>query len=344
MAAIEPKAKEESEDAPMREWVSRTHEAPFDSKRAIIDSHHHLWDAGQRENPFTYSAGGEPPYLPHHLHADMNGHNFIGSIFVECGIGYHSDGPEHLRSAGETAFIASLAERAAGKGPPILGIVADADITRIDDLDEVLDAHIEAGRGLFRGIRQIPGAYGRAARHLLAEPAFADGLARLGRRGFPFDAMLTYTQLKELAQLASKVPGTALIVDHLGTPSLRAGGPNREEVTSLWSEGIRALRPYPNVMLKLGGIGMERVFGMNWSQQERPPTSDMVAERWRDEIRFCIDTLGPSRCMFESNFPIDRLAVGYTVLWNAFQKMASPYTNEEQDALFSKTACRAYGL
>jgi predicted TIM-barrel fold metal-dependent hydrolase len=187
-------------------------------------------------------------------------------------------------------------------------------------------------------------AYGRPPRDLLAEPLFRKGLEVMGRRGFAFDMMLSYAQLPELARVAATVPDTTLIVDHIGSPMVRAGGPSREEVTAAWKEGIRALVPCENVIIKLGGIGMERVFGMTWSQQERPPSSDTVVERWHDEVRFCIDTLGPKRCMFESNFPVDRLAVGYTVLWNAFQKMAAPYSDEEQDELFTGTPCRAYRL
>jgi L-fuconolactonase len=208
----------------------------------------------------------------------------------------------------------------------------------------VLDAHAEAAQGLLRGIRHMPmGADGKP-RDLLSEPAFQAGAKILGSHGLTFDAMLSYIQLQQLAQLAPKIPDTMFIVDHIGAPALRPGGPSREEVTAQWREGIRALVPCPNVVIKLGGIGMERVFGMEWSKQQHPPSSDTVAERWRDEVRFCIDTLGPTRCMFESNFPVDRLAVGYTVLWNAFQKMAAPYSNEEQDALFAGTARRVYRL
>jgi predicted TIM-barrel fold metal-dependent hydrolase len=328
----------------MSDWVSLTHEEPVDPKRPIIDSHHHIWDDGQRTNPVSYSGGNDPAYLPRHLHADMNGHHFIGSVFVQCSIGYYPDGPEHLRPVGETAFVARQAELAMAKGPPILGIVAYADVARTDVLEEVLDAHTTAGKGRFRGIRQMPMNADGTPRALLAEPGFRAGLEVLGRRGLTFDAMLSYTQLAELALLAPHVPETALIIDHIGAPMLRADGPSREEVTAAWRDGIRALVPCPNVVIKLGGIGMERVFGMTWSKQPRPPTSDIVAARWRDEVRFCIDTLGPGRCMFESNFPVDRLAVGYTVLWNAFQKMAAQYSDAEQNELFAGTASRVYGL
>jgi predicted TIM-barrel fold metal-dependent hydrolase len=72
--------------------------------------------------------------------------------------------------------------------------------------------------------------------------------------------------------------------------------------------------------------------------------SDEIVERWGDDIRWCIDTFSPWRCMFESNFPVDRRAVGYTVLWNAFQKIASGYSNDEQNSLFAGTAARVYRI
>lgn len=328
----------------MTEWISLTQEEPVDPRRRIIDTHHHLKDPEQSSILGEHGDGDDRPYLAQHLHADMAGHHVIGSVYVECGLAYLPDGPEHLRPTGETAYAAAQAVRAAASGAPILAIVANTDIARTDVLEEVLDAHVAAGRGLFRGIRQMPVGYGGPVRDLLSEPAFRDGLEILGKRGFTFDAMLGFNQLKQLAAFAATVPATTLIVDHLGAPVISPGGPSREDVTAAWRDGIRALVPHANVSIKLGGIGMERVFGMDWSKQTRPPTSDTVVARWVDEVRFCIDTLGPDRCMFESNFPVDRLAVGYTVLWNAFQKMAAPYSDEEQDALFSGTAQRVYRI
>ena len=83
---------------------------------------------------------------------------------------------------------------------------------------------------------------------------------------------------------------------------------------------------------------MDSVFGMGWSTRERPPGSDEVVQWWGDDIRWCIDTFGPARCMFESNYPVDRMSLGYGVIWNAFQKIASSYTSDEQEDLFVDTA------
>ena len=322
------------------EWIARTHEEPLDAARRIVDAHHHLWGEGQ-------GLAGSPAYLSQHLLADINGHNVVASVYVECGIGYHTDGPEHLRPVGETGFALGEARRSAATKAPILGIVSHADLG-LDPakVEETLDAHGEAGGGLFRGIRQLPGSHGGGgARDLLAEAGFRDGVVLLGRKGYSLDAFMISSQLPDFAALARQVPDTTLILNHIGMPIFRPGeGPDRADVMAGWREGMAALAQCPNALVKLGGIGMDSQFGMGWTKQENPPTSDQVVAWWGDDIRFCIDTFGPSRCMFESNFPVDRWAVGYTVLWNAFQKMAAGYSQDEQEELFSGTAIRAYRL
>ena len=107
---------------------------------------------------------------------------------------------------------------------------------------------------------------------------------------------------------------------------------------------MRLVAACGNVVLKVGGIGMDIYFGSGWTTLDAPPGSEEVAEHWGDDVRFCIDTFGPDRCMFESNFPVDRQALTYPVLWNALQIMAAGYTDTEQDELFSGTATRAYKL
>ena len=99
----------------------------------------------------------------------------------------------------------------------------------------------------------------------------------------------------------------------------------------------------PNVVLKLGGLGMH-VFGIPWDERPAPPTSTEVAEVWSDDIRWCIDAFGPQRCMFESNFPVDGLGIGYAVLWNAFKLIAADQSPADKAALFADTACRVYRL
>jgi predicted TIM-barrel fold metal-dependent hydrolase len=178
----------------------------------------------------------------------------------------------------------------------------------------------------------------------MRETVFRRGVALLGEKGYSFDAWLYHPQLLELAELAHAVPETTFILNHFGGP-LRIGPyRNRDDVEARWQEGMRRLAGCPNVVVKLGGVGMDSYFSTGWASRRRPPGSDEVAEWWRDDIRWCIDTFGPSRCMFESNYPFDRQALGYTIIWNAFQKVAAIYSEGEQNALFADTAARVYRI
>jgi predicted TIM-barrel fold metal-dependent hydrolase len=319
-----------------------TRETAVDPKRRIIDAHHHLWGEGD-------GLGGAPAYLFDNLLADFGEHNVVGTIYVESGASFRPHGPEALRPVGETEFAVREAKHAAGSRAPILGVVPFADLMLGAAVQDVLDAHAAAGEGLFRGVRQtagfIPGTTDRSgapARNLLLEPAFAEGLRRLGQNGHSFDAFVFHSQLHELATLVRSIPETSFILNHLGVPLNRGSQSDRDGVMALWRAGLLELVACPTVFVKIGGIGMDSLFGMGWSKRERPPGSDEVVAWWGHDIRFCIDTFGPSRCMFESNFPVDRWSLGYTVLWNAFQKIAASYGEDEQAALFSGTAERAY--
>jgi len=318
-------------------WIELTREEPLDPERRIIDAHHHLWGEGE-------GLGAAPAYLSDDLLADIDGHNVVGTIYVESGASYKSEGPEELRAVGETEFAAAQAQFSVNTRAPIVGIVAHADLTLGDAVQDVLDAHSEASNGLFRGIRQLPGGGSRPPRALLREPAFREGVARLGQNGYSLDVFAMHNQLADVAELAYKVPETLFILNHLGVPMYRPADGNRKEIMAIWRDGLRRIAPCENIFVKLGGIGMDSLFGTGWSKRERPPSSDEVVAWWGADIRFCIDTFGPARCLFESNFPIDRRSIGYTVLWNAFQKIAEPYGEGEQEALFAGTAQRAYRL
>jgi predicted TIM-barrel fold metal-dependent hydrolase len=152
---------------------------------------------------------------------------------------------------------------------------------------------------------------------MMAGEPFRDGVRALGRRGHSFDAFCFHPQLPELVDLARACPETTVVVNHLGVPI--AGGPYRgqsEETRSFWQEQLRALAGCDNVVMKLGGI-TRPLSGDRWDKRGRLATSDEVVEAWGGEVAHAIDTLGPSRCMFESNFPVDRTCSSYAVLWNA---------------------------
>ncbi len=323
---------------PRQAWHGLLRESPIDPGRAIVDAHHHLWRANEGPHP-------GPAYLHDQLLADIAERNVIGTIYVESGVGLRRDGPEELRGVGETEFAASQAAASAGTKSPIVGIIAGADLRLRDRLEGVLDAHEEVGAGLFRGIRQrhdrsAPGP----AYTPLTDPSVRPAIALLTRRDFTFDAQAAFSQLEELAAFADAAPDTRIVLQHLGMPLTGGRFGPAAEVLETWRKGIARLALSPNVTIKLGGIGMDSLYGMGWAERALPPSSDEVAAWWGDKIRLCIDSFGPSRCMFESNFPVDGEGLGYGVMWNAFSKIAECYSQSERDDLFAGTASRTYRL
>jgi L-fuconolactonase len=323
------------------EWLNQVTEEILEPDLEIIDPHHHLWPKG-----------GALPYGLLELEADLSsGHNVVGTVFVECGAAYARGGDDPMAPVAETEFVA--AQAALASRPGIAGIVGTADLRRVDVLDDVLDAHIDAGGGLFKGIRhslahahhpeslRIPGG---APAGLSTDPAFRAGLTRLGERGLTYDCWLYHYQAQEFRDLARAVPGTTLVLDHFSTPL--GVGPyagQAEEIFNQWYSDIAEIAACPNVVAKLGGLAMPDN-GYGWDQAERPPTSDEFVAAQRRYYERTIEVFGPERCMFESNFPVDRFSLSYAVLWNGLKKISAAYSPTERAALCAGTARRVYRL
>jgi L-fuconolactonase len=325
-------------------YTERVSEATLERELPICDPHHHLWDRpGNR-------------YMLEELRSDTGtGHNVQTTVFVECGSAWRTDGPEHYRPVGETIFVAAEAARStasAAQGSVIRAIVGHADL-RAAAIEDVLAAHADAGQGLFRGIRQVASrddspeihtSHTNPPAHLLADPAFRAGLVALGRAGYSFDAYLYHPQLAELAAAARAAPETVIVLDHIGAPL--GVGPyagKRTEVLEVWRRGMDDVARCENVVVKLGGIGMP-IFGLEWHKREAQPSSEELADAWRTEIRWCIERFGVERCMFESNFPVDKRSCSYRVLWNAFKRMTADASTADKAALFHDNATRVYRL
>lgn len=317
-------------------------EAVVDPQVPICDGHHHLWR--QR--------GEGHPYLLPDLQADTgSGHDVVRTVFVECHSEYRTDGPEALRPVGEIEFVVAAAEAsAAAGGAEIAGIVGHADLTLGDAVEEVLRAHEEAGRGRFRGVRYTtahdPHPMNNSAERagIMLEEPFRRGVRRLGALGHSFDAFCFHPQLPELRELAQACPDVLVVLNHLGVPI--AGGPYRghaDEVRSFWQTEMTALAACPNVVVKLGGLSRP-LSGERWDRRGEPATSDEIVAAWGGDIRFAIDRFGPARCLFESNFPVDRGSTTYRAQWNAFKKIAAPYSDAERRDLLHDTAARTYRL
>ena len=324
------------------DWLAQVQEDIVDPDREIVDPHHHLWPQADMH----YNV---PEFL-----ADLtSGHKIVHTVFMECGAAYREDGPDHLKPVGETEFVAAAAEDMKAKGGPhIAGIVGHADL-RGPNLEEVLDAHMEAAKGLFRGIRhagsrdtsgatlRIPG---RAPERLYADDDFRRGVQLLGEHGLSYDTWHYHHQNLDFIDLAQAVPECTMILDHFGTP-LGVGVYRycRDEIYLEWKQEMAELAKLPNVYVKLGGLAMPDN-GFGWDKASRPPDSDEFIAKQKKYYLHMIDCFGPERCMFESNFPVDRLSISYHVLWNGFKKMVEDFSDAEKHALFYGTAESVYRL
>ena len=312
----------------------------------IVDPHHHLWDVPPRS---VYTLG--------ELRADTgSGWPVEATVFVECMSHYRApgDGPKDLRFIGETEYVVEAARASNdGKGARIAGIVSRADMTDGDAAEEVLNAHIAAGDGLFRGIRHatsvdedtsIRSNHTKAGLGTMSTPEFAAGVQCLGRLGLSFDAWLYHPQIPELAALARSAPDTTIILDHIGAPLAVGRFTGRaQEVDAVWRANITDLAKCPNVVVKLGGIGMAD-FGGDWRSMPTPPSSETLAAMWRERFEFLIGEFGAERSMFESNFPVDKASCSYVTLWNTFARMTQGSSPSELRHLFRGTANRVYKL
>jgi len=330
-------------------WLNQVQEPALEPELPIIDPHHHLWD-------YPQTAYGR--YLLDELLADTNsGHNIVATVFVECGSMFRADGPEKLRPIGETEFVQGVAAMSAsgayGKTRVAAGIVGFADLLLGAAAHEVLEAHIAASPNRFRGIRHaaswhespdIRDAHSKPPQGLFLNKSFREGFARLAQLDLTFDAWLYHTQIAELTDLARAFPQTTIVFDHFGGPL--GIGPyvgRADDVFEAWRKSVDELARCPNVVAKLGGINMT-MNGFEWQKRDRPPTSEQLAAATQRYYLHTIERFGVARCMFESNFPVDKVSCSYAVVWNAFKRMTHSFTAAEKAALFHNTAARVYRL
>ena len=328
------------------DWLSLHDEPVLEPELPIIDAHHHLWDRADSRYFFL-----------DFLDDTSTGHNIRASIFMECGAMYRKSGDPHLRCVGETEFAngsaAMGASGAYGDTLACAAIISAGNLLLGDKLHTVIEHHIAAGGGRFRGVRQIaawhenPAARGSLANPppgLLADTKFGDGMAVLSRHGLSFDTFLYHTQLGDLAAVARKFPDVPVIANHIGGAiGIGPYAGKRDEVFAAWRAGLVELAQSPNAHIKLGGLGM-RVFGHELGARATPPSSENLAASWGPYFETCIEIFGARRCMFESNFPIDKGSCGYRVLWNSFKRITAGASADEKALLFHDTARRVYRL
>jgi predicted TIM-barrel fold metal-dependent hydrolase len=345
MPLVNPAAK--SPHAAVRpEWLASRHEPILEPDLPIVDPHHHLWDRpGAR-------------YMPYDLLDDIGcGHRILGTVYVQCRSMLRAVGPVEMAPVGEVEFVNGAAAMGAsglyGPGRICAGIVGGADLMLGDRVAPVLEAMIEVSSGRLRGIRNatvwhvdpiLRSTIATVPPGLLREPGFQRGAAQLGRYGLVLDVWAYHTQLDDVYRLARAIPDVTVVIDHFGGPI--GMGPYRSRRNAMlaeWRAAMRKLAELPNTRVKLGGGGMP-VLGFDFDQAIAPPGSVDLAAALRTYVEECIAWFGPSRCMFESNFPVDKGMFAYAIAWNAFKRLAAGMTDGEKTALFSATAISTYRL
>jgi L-fuconolactonase len=310
----------------LEEWLAQGEEKPISPMLPICDPHHHLFGRlGE------YMQRQDKLYLPEDLMQDIGANNIVQTVFMECRTMYRKDESPEMQPVGEMEFVREIADRsdagAFGKVRIAAGIIGYADL----NLGKAA-AHVAARDG-----------YG-GAHELYSSSRFHDAFTLLKKYNLVFDSWQYFYQLVDLAYLARAFPDTIIIVDHTGGLLYTGAYANkREEVFREWLNGITALAACPNVFMKLGGMGMPRA-GFDWKDRPKPPDSKEVARELAVFFLPCIELFGVNRCMFESNFPVDRMAYSYTVMWNAFKLIVKDFSKSEKAALFNDTAARVYRL
>ena len=328
------------------DWLALRSEAVLEPDLPIVDPHHHFW---QRRDP----------YFAPQLLADIHdsGHMIRGTVYMECSSMYRAEGDPGFASVGEIEFANGVgAEFASGFHGPLrvcAGVVGKVDLTMGALTRDVLATCLTRAPDRFRGIRHMAGWDADPEVNMLMVPpppgllmdaTFREGFAQLGPLGLSFDAHCYHPQLPELIDLVDAFPDTRVIIDHIG--GLVRHGPYARDLNDTfrsWRHNIRLLAERPNTVMKIGGMGM-RALGFDFIDRDLPPTSKDLAEAWHPFVETCIEAFGPARCMFESNFPVDRASVSYRVLWNTFKRMTSGFSLDEKADLFAGTAIRAYRL
>lgn len=325
-------------------WLATRQEEVFRPDIAIIDPHHHVWDyAGDR-------------YLFDDVSKDLNsGHTVIATVFVQCETMHRASGPIAMRPVGETEFANGIAARSAsgeyGATRMCAGIVGTLDVRLDADFDDVLQAHIRAGGNRFRGIRPVVTWHEseqvrpwHIAPRLLSSAYAQRAFAAVERSGMVLDLWVLFTQLDEVEAICRAFPDLTIVLNHCGGPvGIGPYAQNLDEMFLNWRTAIRRVAQFPNVHMKIGGLGMAYM-GFDFRTRLTAPSSDDLAASWKRYVETCIEAFGPERCMFESNFPVDKWICSYTVLWNAFKKLADGYSADEKSALFLKSAADVYTL
>ena len=332
------------ENAPLEQWLAReVPEVVLEPDLPIVDPHHHLWDL-RKANSEPFLSFAQKVYLCEEITNDIAqaGHNIVQTVFAQCAAFYRADGPEAMKCVGETEFVHGVAamSRSGLYGTTRLctGIFGAADLRAGKAVEPVLRAHLAAS-GYFRGIRSA------FPRNL--DAAFLEGCSVLAKHDLSFDNYSPDCErLPALAKLANAQPDLTIIVNHLGG---RIDPESGADEFAKWRRCIDVIAGCPNVVMKVGGA-QQRVGAweppFHMQRRAAPMGSEELCEMLYPWYSHAIAAFGPARCMFESNFPVDKECVSYRSLWNMFKRIAAKagLSATEKAQIFSGTAARVYRL
>jgi len=332
------------------EWLLTNKEEALEPDLPICDPHHHLWDCNKTYIEETY-------LLPEILNDTNSGHNIISTVFIECGAMYNPEHSIEEQVINETEFVNGIAAMnnsgLYGKTKIAEGIVGSAPLLIGDKVANILDKHLSVAPNRFKGIRSqaamhpdgtIPSTRARPIEGVYINDMFHQGFSHLESRNLSFEAWCYHPQLPQLIQLAKKFPNTTIILNHFGGPLGIGSFTDKEEETySFWKKQITELSKCENVVAKLGGIAME-INGFKWHLNKIAPSGQELINRTQRYYEKTIELFGVDRCMFESNFPVDKISCSYVNLWNGFKLLTKDYSPDERAKLFHDNATRIYKL
>ena len=333
-----------------QEWLNQLIEDPILPNIPIIDPHHHLWDVGFGR------------YYIEELLEDINssGHNIVSTVYIMSSSNtkiYSKDGLEEFKPLTEIEFATSEGKRADlipnNKVKVNASIVGCVDLTYGNKLKPVLEKAVNISEGRLKGIRMLLASHTdprissgavKSDLGLMLHPNFIDGAKCVQDANLSLDFWIYHTQLNEMEKIARALPDLTIILNHIGGPIHLGEYEGKQAATHReWRSAMMRLSRIPNINVKLGGLGMA-VNGAKFHNSKFPPNSVQLSDVWKPWIYETIDMFGFDRCMFESNFPVDKGSCSYGALWNAFKILAKDMSDDEINKLFSKNAAKIYKI
>jgi len=273
---------------------------------------------------------------------------FLGTVYVEA----IWKAKKHIDLVGETEWV----ERLDPGASTFKALVGSAELDR-PDLGKLLQAH-EGASTRFRGIRDKLAChpdrrvmdYARSPT-LMRDGAWRAGYLMLGERGLSFDAWMYYHQLPDFIDLVRAIPETPVVLCHLGTPIGLAGdygglgntAAERDEIAGQWKDSLSRLAEVPHLRFKISGLLMP-IVGFGAEQQPTTMSKDEFVDRVGPFVTWALDTFGIQRCMFGSNFPIDKVSISYQTLVAALDELLANRTEEEKQLFFNGVARDFYRI